>query len=61
MAPFAWESNKAILFYFTQNSVSEIEFGVSVQRLDLASSFLGFIFTSFRNTNNFFSEDMAVK
>ena len=31
--PFAWQSNKAILFCFTQNSVSEIEFGVRVQRL----------------------------
>ena len=30
--PFAWQSNKAILFYFTQNSVSEIRFGISVQR-----------------------------
>ena len=30
--PFAWQSNKAILFYFTQNSVSEIWFGTSVQR-----------------------------
>ena len=33
MSPFAWQSNKAILFYFTQNSVSEIQFGTSVQRL----------------------------
>ena len=24
VSPFAWQSNKAILFYFTQNSVSEI-------------------------------------
>jgi len=24
MSPFAWQSNKAIHFYFTQNSVSEI-------------------------------------
>ena len=28
----AWQSNKALLFYFTQNSVSEIWFGTSVQR-----------------------------
>ena len=27
VSPFAWESNKAILFYFTQNSVSKIQFG----------------------------------
>ena len=26
-SPSAWQSNKAILFYFTQNSVSEIAFG----------------------------------
>ena len=37
VSPFAWQSNKAILFYFTQNSVSEIQFGVRVQRLDSAS------------------------
>ena len=29
---FAWQSTKAILFYFTENSVSEIWFGTSVQR-----------------------------
>ena len=32
MLPFAWKSNKSVLFYFTQNSVSEIQFGDSVQR-----------------------------
>ena len=32
MSPFAWQSNKAILFYFTPNSVSEIQFGVRIQR-----------------------------
>ena len=32
MPPFAWQSNKAILFYFAQNSVSEIQFGTDVQR-----------------------------
>ena len=30
--PFAWQSNKAILLYFTQNSVSEISFGTGVQK-----------------------------
>ena len=34
VASFAWQSNKAILFYFTQNSVSEIWFGVKIKRLD---------------------------
>ena len=33
VSPFAWQSNKAILFYFTQNSVSEIRFSTGVQRL----------------------------
>ena len=28
LAPFAWQRNKAILFYFTQNSVSKIWFGI---------------------------------
>ena len=32
MSPFAWQSNKAILFYFTQNSVSKIWFTISVLR-----------------------------
>ena len=32
MVPFAWQSNKATLVYFAQNSVSEIPFGTSVQR-----------------------------
>ena len=31
------KSKKAILFYFTQNSVSKILFGVGVQRPDSAS------------------------
>ena len=26
MSSFAWQSDKAIFFYFTQNSVSEIQF-----------------------------------
>ena len=29
--PFAWQDEEAILFYFTPNSVSEIEFGVGAQ------------------------------
>ena len=32
VSPFAWQSNKAILFFFTQNSDSEIQFGTSAQR-----------------------------
>ena len=32
VSPFAWQSNKAILFYFTQDSVSEVQFGTSAQR-----------------------------
>ena len=32
MSPCAWKNNKAILFYFTQNSASEIWFGTGVQR-----------------------------
>ena len=37
MAPFAWQSNKikAILFYFTQNTVSTFPFSTSEQRLSL--------------------------
>ena len=31
--PFAWKSNKAVLFYLTQNSASEIKFGTGAQRL----------------------------
>ena len=30
--PFAWQNNKTVLLYFTQNSVSEIQCGTSVQR-----------------------------
>ena len=30
MSPFAWQSNKAILCYFTQNSVSKIWFSTSI-------------------------------
>ena len=32
MSPFAWQSNKAILLYFIQKPVSEIQFGTGVQR-----------------------------
>ena len=32
MSPFAWQRNKAILFYFNQNSVSEIRFSTGAQR-----------------------------
>ena len=32
VAPFAWQSNKAILFYFTQNAVSEIRLCTGAQR-----------------------------
>ena len=32
VSPFAWKSNKAGLFYFTQSSVSEIWFVTGVQR-----------------------------
>ena len=32
VAPFARQSNRVILFYFTQNSVSDIRFGTSAQR-----------------------------
>ena len=31
MSPFAWQSNKIILFCFIQNSVSEIWFGTGIQ------------------------------
>ena len=34
----AWQSNKALLFYFTQNSVSEIWFGTSAQRASVLAS-----------------------
>ena len=32
VSPFAWQSNEAILFYFTLNSVSEIRSGTGAQR-----------------------------
>ena len=35
--PFAWQINKAILFYFTQSSVSEIRFGTGAEAEFLAS------------------------
>ena len=41
VAPFAWQSNKAILFYFTQNSVSEIGFGTSFTEAEFLASAWG--------------------
>ena len=32
MTPFVWQSNKAVLFYFPQNSLSEIRFITGAQR-----------------------------
>ena len=32
VTPLAWQRNKAILFYFTQNFVFEIQFGMGAQR-----------------------------
>ena len=32
MAPSAWQSNKAILFYFTQDPVSKVQFSTGAQR-----------------------------
>ena len=40
VSPFAWQSNKAILFYFTQNSVSEIQFSTSAQSTKFLASLL---------------------
>ena len=42
MAPFAWQSDKAFLFYFTQNSASKIQFSTGVQRPN-------FSYTTFKN------------
>ena len=33
VSPFAWQSTEVILFYFTQNSVSKMQFSTSAQRL----------------------------
>ena len=38
MAPFAWQSNKATLFYFTQNSVSELLPSTSEQSLSFGNN-----------------------
>ena len=38
MSPFAWQSNKAIFFYFIQNSVSEIQFGTWCTEAELSAS-----------------------
>ena len=32
MSPFAWQGNKALFFYFTQNSIPEIYFSTGVER-----------------------------
>ena len=34
MSLFAWQSNKAILFYLAQNSVSNIQFSTGAERLN---------------------------
>ena len=50
VSPFAWQSNKAILFYFTQNSVSKIQFHTRVQRswaFDIRAKMPGFKFWCF--------------
>ena len=33
LSSFAWQGNKAVLFYFIQNSVFKIQFNISAQRL----------------------------
>ena len=37
MAPFAWQSNKALFFSFTQNSVSAFQLGTSRQKTNLGN------------------------
>ena len=49
VSPFAWQSNKAILLYFIQNSVSEIWFSTGAQRL---SFWLRKWFSKFRRRKN---------
>ena len=39
MSPLAWQSNKALHFYFTQNSVSKIRFGTGAEA-ELSASVL---------------------
>ena len=46
VSPFAWQSNKAILFYFTWNSASKIWFSTDAQRL----SFRHWYFLYFPNS-----------
>lgn len=36
--PFAWQSNNSLAFSFTQNLVSEIQFGVLAEKLSFSSS-----------------------
>lgn len=36
--PFAWQSNKALPFKFTQNSVSQIQFDTGAQRLPFSET-----------------------
>ena len=38
VAPFAWQSSKAILVYFTQNSGSAFLFGIGEQRPSFGNS-----------------------
>ena len=49
VSSFAWQSNKTIVFCFTQNSVSEIWFGTSSQRLSFQSAS---VVTTLRNIWN---------
>ena len=39
VSPIAWQSNKAILFYFAQNSVSKIQFSTSTQEAEILASY----------------------
>ena len=34
MSPFAWQSNKAVLFYFAQNSVSNVQLSTGAEKLN---------------------------
>ena len=38
MVPFTWQNSETLLFYFLQNSVSEIQFSNRMQRLDFSYS-----------------------
>ena len=50
MDPFAWQSNKAVFFYFTQNSVSDIQFSTRIQRLKSGYPVTWEISKDFRNS-----------